>query len=320
MAEPLQITAESLDGFSMLEGVGLSTRRDLLAFATRRDLGAGEVLIEQGTQRASMCLVVSGELGVHLDSLASEPVAVIGRGEVVGELSMLDGSEASAWVVTRLASVVLEVKEDDFWQLTNASHPFAVNLLIKLASRLRANNATVSRNVQKRRQYERAAMFDGLTGIHNRRWLDETLHRMVRRHEGLGGPLAVSLIDIDHFKQFNDRFGHAAGDHVLTSVAGLLAKNLRPTDLVARFGGEEFVIIFPDTQVDAATQAAERVRVAVEQAALALPDGKPLPQVTISMGIAAFSPGQTVPQLLKAADAAMYGAKQSGRNRIVVAS
>lgn len=320
MADELLITAESLDGFSMLAGVGLTTRRDLISYAKRRDLISGEVLIEQGAQRASMCLVVSGELTVHLDAVDSDPLVVIGHGEIVGELSMLDGSAASAWVVARGPVVVLEVKEDDFWQLTNSSHPFAVNLLIKLAARLRANNATVSRNVQKRRQYERAAMFDGLTGIHNRRWLDETLHRMVRRHEAqAGGKLALSLIDIDHFKGFNDKFGHAAGDHVLTEVASMLAANLRPTDLVARFGGEEFVIIFPDTDVTAAMQAAERVRVAVGAKVLAMPDGTKLPTVTISMGLATFRSGQTVPDLLKAADQAMYQAKQAGRNRLVVA-
>ncbi len=318
LEEPL-ITAESLDDFAMLEGVGLATRRDLIGFAQKRGLKKGEVLIEQGVRRACMFLVVTGELSVHLDSVEGDPVAVITRGETVGELSLLDGSDASAWVVARSDGLVLEVKEEDFWQLTNASHPFAVNLLIKLAERLRANNATVSSNVQKRRQYERAAMFDGLTGIHNRRWLDETLHRLVRRHEAGGAKMALSLIDIDHFKLFNDKFGHAAGDHVLTSVAATLAANLRPTDLVARFGGEEFVIIFPDTELEAAALAAERVRVAVAAKGLAMPDGVALPPVTISLGLARLADRQTVPELLKAADAAMYEAKQAGRNRVVIA-
>jgi diguanylate cyclase (GGDEF)-like protein len=212
---------------------------------------------------------------------------------------------------------LLAIPEEGFWQLTNVSHAFAVNLLLKLAARLRANNATVSRNVQKRRQYERAAMFDGLTGIHNRRWLDETLHRMVRRHQRNAGHLSLSLIDIDHFKGFNDRYGHAAGDHVLTIVAGTLAANLRPTDLVARFGGEEFVIIFPDTDVEMAVRAADRVREAVAAETLVMPDGTPLPPVTISMGVTQLGAGQSVPELLKTADFAMYRAKQAGRNRVM---
>ena len=312
-----ELSAESLDGFAMLEGVGLTARRELLAAAQLRELSPGSVLIEQGSQNDSMYLVLEGELGVHLDQVDNDPVALIGSGETVGELSVLDGSAASANVVARTPCRLLAIHEDGFWQLTNVSHAFAVNLLIKLAARLRANNATVSKNVQKRRQYERAAMFDGLTGIHNRRWLDETLHRLVRRHAKTGGQFSLSLIDIDHFKSFNDRYGHAAGDHVLTVVAATLAANLRPTDLVARFGGEEFVILFPDTDVEMAMRAADRVREAVATEELVMPDGKPLPRVTISMGVAQLERGQSVPDLLKTADFAMYRAKQAGRNRVM---
>ncbi|RMD86984.1 MAG: GGDEF domain-containing protein [Alphaproteobacteria bacterium] len=310
--------AETLDGFAMLEGVGLTARRELLAAAKQRELAAREVLIERGARNASMYLVLEGELGVHLDAPDDDPVAVIGPGETVGELSVLDGSEASAFVTAKTEARLLEITEEDFWQLTNVSHAFAVNLLLKLAARLRANNAQVSKNVQKRRQYERAAMFDGLTGIHNRRWLDETLHRMVERHQRGGSDLSLSLIDIDHFKSFNDTYGHAAGDHVLTVVAAVLSANLRPTDLVARFGGEEFVIIFPDTQVADAAVAAERVREAVAAEELVMPDGTALPSVTISMGVSQLAPGMSVPELLKTADLAMYRAKQAGRNRVTV--
>jgi diguanylate cyclase (GGDEF)-like protein len=310
------LSVELLDDFRMLEGVGVTARRELLAASEERRLGAGEVIIRQGEPNAAMFLVLSGELGVHLDGLEGDPVAVIGHGETVGELSLLDGAPASANVVCRTECHLLAVREDGFWHVTNASHAFAVNLLVKLAARLRANNDTVSRNVQKRRQYERAAMFDGLTGIHNRRWLDETLHRMASRHERSGGALSLSLIDIDHFKGFNDEFGHAAGDHVLTTVANALSANLRPTDLVARFGGEEFVILFPDTDLEHAMVAAERVRHAIELTENQMPDGTALPRITISMGVAQLAPGMPVGDVLKIADLAMYRAKQGGRNQV----
>jgi diguanylate cyclase (GGDEF)-like protein len=141
---------------------------------------------------------------------------------------------------------------------------------------------------------------------------------MVKRHGSGGNRLSLSLIDIDHFKSFNDTYGHAAGDHVLTVVASVLAANLRPTDLVARFGGEEFVIIFPDTSVEEAAVAAERVRAAVARESLVTPEGTKLPSVTISMGVSELTTGQSVPNLLKSADRAMYEAKQAGRNRVVV--
>ncbi|MGE3635306.1 MAG: diguanylate cyclase [Sandaracinaceae bacterium] len=311
------VDAKTLDDFAMLEGVGVGPRKELIASAVQRGLTPGDILIHQGTRGASMYLVLRGELSVHLDSVDADPVATIGQGETVGELSVLDGSDASAFVVAKEPTRVLEVKEEDFWHLTNASHAFAVNLLLKLAERLRNNNRAVSQNVKKRRQYERAAMFDGLTGIHNRRWLDETLHRLVRRAEGSHEHLTVSLIDIDHFKSFNDTYGHAAGDHVLTVVATTLASNLRPTDLVARFGGEEFVILFPSTGLEHALIAAERVRAAVSTQTMVMSDGTVLPPVTISMGVAELRPPMSVPDLLKTADLAMYRAKQAGRNRVV---
>jgi diguanylate cyclase (GGDEF)-like protein len=314
------ITAESLGAVQSLDGVGLAAREELIASSRRRALAVGDVLIEQGAHNECMFIVLSGDLGVHIDAVEGEPVAVISAGETVGELSVLDGSGASAWVVARTPCDLLEVREDDFWRLTNASHAFAVNMLMKLAARLRANNRAVSQSVQKRRLYERAAMFDGLTGIHNRRWLDETLHRLVGRHRSGAGSLSVSLIDVDHFKRFNDRYGHSAGDHVLTTVASTIAANLRPTDLVARFGGEEFVILFPDTSAAEASRAAERVRIAVAAKDAAMPDGTVLPHVTISMGVAELAPSMTVPELLKTVDHAMYRAKKSGRDRVVVAT
>ncbi len=308
-----------LEHIAMLEGVSAPQRTALANSAKRRTLQPGEVLIRQGEASGEMHFITSGELGVTLGEPTADPIALLGAGETVGELSVITTEAASAFVVARQPSELLTLDEEAFWLLVQTSHPFAVNLIVKLAERLRKNNATVSTNIEKRRLYERAAMFDGLTGIHNRRWLDETLHRLVTRHERDGAPLCVALIDIDHFKKFNDGHGHDVGDLVLSTVAATLAKNLRPTDLVARFGGEEFVILFPDTQIDEARLAGERVREVVSQTAAKLGDGREAPRVTISMGIAQLKSAEAPSEVLKAADVAMYEAKHGGRNRVCVA-
>ncbi|MCC7386968.1 MAG: GGDEF domain-containing protein [Deltaproteobacteria bacterium] len=313
---PAPVDAAALGRFALLDGVALDVRQELLRTAEDRELPPGEVLIRQNLPSERAYLILSGRVGVFLEALDAEPVAILGPGATVGELGMLDKNLASASVVSLEPTRVLALDETCFWRLINDSHSFAINLLIQLVERLRANNVKVSRNVEERRHFERAALFDGLTGVHNRRWLDEVLHRLVGRYRQSPGHLSLALGDIDHFKQFNDRHGHHAGDQVLVMVARTMASNLRPTDLVARFGGEEFVMIFPDTPLDDATEAAERVRAAVAREPAQMPDGTFLPAVTLSIGVAELHSDQPLPDFLLRADQAMYRAKAKGRNRV----
>lgn len=319
------IDAEALANFAILSGVSLPVRREIVSHGVERLLEPGDVLVTPGVPSQGMYFVLQGILDVRLESPTSDTVAAIARGETVGELAVLDGSLTSAYVVAIEPCRLLGLDDSTFWSLIDRSHAFAVNLLVALAQRLRANNAAVSENVRRRRTFERAAMFDGLTGIHNRRWLDEALDRLVQRHVRLAdesdrevspGDLCLAIADIDHFKSFNDTYGHAAGDHVLTTVAATLAQCVRPVDLVARFGGEEFVLIFPDTDLAHAVGACERIRKAVAALDLATPENVRLPRVTISIGVAKFDGTRSVGEFLSLADNALYRAKGNGRNRV----
>jgi diguanylate cyclase (GGDEF)-like protein len=181
---------------------------------------------------------------------------------------------------------------------------------------LRANNTTVQANMEMSAHFEAAALSDALTGVHSRRWLDETLPRLCDRHRFDGMPLTLGVVDVDYFKKVNDQHGHQTGDRVLVEVARTLRGKLRPTDFVARFGGEEFVVIFPSTPLAGARIAAERLREAVSGAAFKARDGSSLPRVTISIGLAALGPDQDITALLERADKCLYQAKHNGRDRV----
>lgn len=309
---------EALGRLKVFEGVDLPTVEAQLAACEIRELATGDVLLSMGVPNSVMYMVLDGRLSVHLEGgPQSDPVAFIGAGETVGELSVLDASPASAHVVAAEPSCVLPVDDKTFWSLVNASHDFSINLLMLLAQRLRANNTTVATNIRLQREYKRNAMVDALTGLYNRRWLEEALPRFVNRFVRSNQPLALLMIDVDFFKKVNDELGHPAGDATLVAVAHTLKAACRPTDLVARYGGEEFAVILPDTGPRAATGVAERLRQAVSLAAIRDSEGKLLPCVTVSVG-AALLDAEGAAALLSRADAALYASKQGGRNRVTM--
>ncbi len=162
------------------------------------------------------------------------------------------------------------------------------------------------------------AMRDPLTGLFNRRFLDESLPRELTRRRRTGEPLVVAMLDLDHFKDFNDSFGHEAGDLVLQAVGGLLLRSVRTSDLACRYGGEELTLVMPRAGLDDARLRLETLRRTV--ADLRVPhQGRDLPAVTVSIGAVAARPGDLdAPALLARADAELYRAKREGRDRVVV--
>ncbi len=162
------------------------------------------------------------------------------------------------------------------------------------------------------------AVTDQLTGLHNRRYMASQLDALVRRAGAGGDPVALLVIDIDHFKKINDSFGHAIGDEVLREFAVRLASNVRAIDLPVRFGGEEFVVVMPDTELDHAHRIAERIRLHVAGSPFRVMGGDELLTVTISIGVASsLGEVDTPAELVKRADEAMYEAKSKGRNRVI---
>jgi diguanylate cyclase (GGDEF)-like protein len=158
-----------------------------------------------------------------------------------------------------------------------------------------------------------AARVDALTGLPNRRTIMELLRERIE-HVSIGNPCAVLLLDIDHFKTINDMLGHQAGDQCLRTVGTIIARNIRSMDRAGRIGGEEFVVLMPDTTSEMARTVGERLRGAIEAADVRHASGEP---VTASIGVAVASISDTVDSLLARADRALYQAKRLGRNRVI---
>ena len=163
-----------------------------------------------------------------------------------------------------------------------------------------------------------AALTDALTGLYNRRYMSTHLPGLLTKAVAADKPVGLLMIDIDHFKKVNDTHGHAAGDSVLKAVALRVPDLLRPEDTVARMGGEEFMVVMPDAGLDVATRVAERLRQAIADMTIAdqsVPQGI---RVTVSVGVSVMRPTDTPETLMARADAALYRAKQSGRNKIAM--
>ena len=174
-------------------------------------------------------------------------------------------------------------------------------------------------NLKLRDALRELALRDGLTGLYNRRYLDDVLNRELYRAERSGQPVSVLMIDIDHFKHFNDKYGHDVGDFVLSAVARAIMKRIRPSDIACRYGGEEFAVGLPEASLECARGRAEQMRLAMRDTNLTHL-GQTLPAPTASFGVAVYpTNGTKSTDLLKAADQALYRAKKEGRDRVCVA-
>ncbi|HLF97564.1 MAG TPA: diguanylate cyclase [Methylococcaceae bacterium] len=169
-----------------------------------------------------------------------------------------------------------------------------------------------------RRELYKLATHDTLTGLFNRRYLDEVLPREIHRASRLASPLSLAMIDIDHFKRFNDEHGHDAGDEVLRQLGREMRNHLRQSDIACRFGGEELAIVIPDAALKEVLPRLEELRVRVGSLRLQNQQELSLPAVTVSIGVAELFPhGDDADRLLKRADQALYRAKAEGRDRVV---
>jgi diguanylate cyclase (GGDEF)-like protein len=261
---------------------------------------------------------------VLFDEDALGKVAQLGEPIVIDDLSELD--ENSIWepILQRGSIAILPIIHHGKTtgvmaasrQETNGFSEVETGLLEAISNQL----GLAIRHTQLFDELRRGSQHDDLTGLGNRRLLRIRLEDELHRADRFGQAVSVLAIDIDYFKALNDRHGHPTGDASLRKLAGLMTRNLRRIDTIARIGGEEFVVLLPRTNLTEAAQVADKLRSMVERTEFPGGEGQPNGMLTVSLGVASLRPDETGADLLSRADAALYEAKDRGRNCVVTAT
>ena len=189
---------------------------------------------------------------------------------------------------------------------------------LALEERLSASKQEINQLQENLEVVRTESLTDPLTTLANRKYFDDALVKAIAAASAKGEPLALLMTDVDHFKRFNDTYGHLTGDHVLRLVAMSVRQNVKHQDIAARYGGEEFMVVLPNTILQAAATLGEYIRTAVMTKELKKRStGENLGRITVSIGVAALRPGETPQALIERADSCLYAAKRSGRNRVI---
>ncbi|MBC9251947.1 cyclic nucleotide-binding protein [Pseudomonas alcaligenes] len=294
----------------LFQNVAASSVQQLLREFRACELDAGEVLLSPFNRNQYLYLLLEGELKVYLGSLENQAVSTLSPGECAGEISFIDNDHPSAYVVASQASLVLRLHRESLVKLFTQSPQLMQNLLELLCERVRQGNRIILDSEQN-------ANVDTLTGCFNRRWLEHVFERESTRCAFNDQPLCMLMLDVDHFKAYNDQHGHLAGDYALCLVAHTLRSQLRPKDSMARYGGEEFVILLPEIDANEGRGIGERLRQSLEQIGSFYSPVGILPGVTVSIGLAQMKHKDSLEALIARADTALYSAKQQGRNRLI---
>lgn len=305
-----------LEGLELFRGVHADDVQDLLQRCDRRDLEEGELLLSPDSENEYVFVVLSGSLSVHVGSLDTPILATMEVGACVGEMSIIEDRDPSAYVIAAEPTHLLLIHQTVLWDMVNASHEFAKNLLVVMSERVRSHNRVIAHSFGELKKIERRAKTDALTGLGNRHTMEETFLREINRCTRDERPVSLVMIDVDYFKEFNDEYGHIAGDRVLSAVAKILTNQFRPRDLLVRYGGDEFAVLVPEVDEQQAVTIADRVRESVCGSTGDGSDSLIKIPIRISMGVAELSKDMTLEKLIRAADEALYRAKHAGRNLV----
>jgi len=311
------VKPEELQRLHLFQGVQLGPLQEQLDSCNVREIEAGETLIARGQTNSYLYLLLAGRLRVYLDTMG-ETLSIIEAGESVGEISIIDKQPTTAHVVAETRCRVLVMSEEVLWSMVSGSHAVSINMLSLLAKRLRDSNTRLTDSQTRERELRYKSAVDALTGLYNKSWLEGELGDRLTVAEEIEQTYSILMLDIDDFTGYNEDNGRLAGDRALYGLAQVLLNNLRPMDTAIRYGGEEFLAVLPDTDLDTGIQVAEDLRLMIKEATIRTADGKALPNITVSVGVATQQKGDDAESLIARAKAALHVAEDSGRFNVSV--
>ncbi len=287
---------------------------------------ADEILFKEGDEGNELFIVMTGKVAsyVVLPKGTKREIAEFKPGDFFGEMSIFENTHRSATCYTKEKSSLLSLGERDLFELILYEPEIAIKIMYRMlnitAERLLDRSEFLSDMVQWGEEARKRAITDELTGIYNRRFLDDSLMDYFEKAKNNGKPLSLIMLDIDNFKDYSEIFNQKQINQIILEVASVFKKQLRENDIAARYGGDEFTVIMPDTDLKSAFKIAEKIRIAVSELQLSNTLKKDIRQITISLGISSYPENADDLDTLKVkADKALYKAKLEGRDKVVLA-
>jgi diguanylate cyclase (GGDEF)-like protein len=305
---------EILENSPLFHGVPSELLVDNLGQSRLHTLKAGEVLLVPGQANNVIYIILSGRLNIQSNASRIEPIAILGEGECVGEMSVLGGAPVSAYAIAATDCRLLAISHTAIWGLINNSHEAAHNMLNILTERVRQNNRMIAESSERRQGYSGNLIVDEMTGLYNQHWMQQKLKRLLHRDKVSKRTSCILMLEIDRFQEFCDKYGQLGGDQAMRDIAHTMLSCLRPDDHAGRHFGKRFVAFLQNTSLSDACIAAERLRAVVNESLVVLPNGDALPSNSISLGLSQAHPDDTLVSLLTRADKALLLAKESGGN------
>jgi diguanylate cyclase (GGDEF)-like protein len=312
---------KTVKAFSSLH---LAELKSISAFIEPQTIAEGEALCREGDEGQEMFIIETGktEVTIQMQDGSAKKLTEFKEGDFFGEMAIFEDAKRSATCTALEESRVLKLNKSDFHKLMK-KHPYtAIKVMREMlditSHRLTNTSRFVSEMVRWGEEASKRAITDELTGLYNRRYLDTSLEEEFHKSEKNNTPLSLIMVDLDFFREVNEQYSHEIGDEYIVEVSKVFKKHFRDSDIVSRYGGDEFTIILPDTGLKAAFDVAEKIRKYVEKIDFLKKHKGPDIKLSTSQGIAAFPENSAdLKSLKELADKALYRAKETGRNRVV---